>query len=275
MISMFDRRVTLRSTRNSIVANNRILVGDTFIVLPPALRVYSDTSEAGLPGDLGLSVERRVISDVNERAMINVDILERLLAGGRNSEQRGSTIRLAGLFTSFSSSRDTSGASDYDALMLRERELVSELIRCRYDVRILASLDIPMVLSSWGYDESRLQHRLFDLMEQLRRFSENYPNLQFTVDTHNRLAGQFIIGNSLLIHSLMTTAGVGYSMTAYETNPVEIENAIRTFDDAFEASLSLAHGIRKTMKLESVAGYTEALLRSRLEHAGVALDFTD
>ncbi|MGW3160507.1 hypothetical protein [Streptomyces sp. NPDC001089] len=273
MISMSNRQVTLRSTRNSIIANNRILVGDTFIVLPPALRVDSCTSEAALPSDLGLSVERRLISDVNERAMVNVDILERLLTVDRNSERR-STIRLAGLFTSFSSSRDTSGTSDYDALMLRERELISELIRRRYDVRILASLDIPMVLSSWGYDESRLQHRLFDLLEQLQRFSENYQNLQFAIDTHNRLAGQFIIGNSLLIHSLMTTTGVGYSMTAYETNPVEIENAIRTFDDAFEVSLGLAHGIRKTMRLESVADYTETLLRSRLEHAGVVLDLT-
>ncbi|WP_371551449.1 hypothetical protein OG266_38585 [Streptomyces sp. NBC_00554] len=249
-------------------------MGDTFIVLPPALRTYPEASEAALPSDLGLRIERRLISEVNERAMVNVDILERLLAVGRNSAQR-STIRLAGLFTSFSSSRETSGANDYDALMLRERELISELIRRHYDVRILASLDIPMVLSSWGYDEGRLQHRLFDLIEQLQRFSENYQNLQFAVDTHNRLAGQFIIGNSLLIHSLVTTTGVGYSMTAYETNLVEIENAVRTFDDAFEASLSLSYGIRKAMRLESVAGYTVTLLRSRLEHAGVNLDFTD
>ncbi|MFD7401809.1 hypothetical protein ACFV7R_03875 [Streptomyces sp. NPDC059866] len=267
---MSGERVTLRSTRNSLIANNRIVIGDTFIVLPPALQVPGGASEILSHGTVEPSVERRLISDVNERAVVNVDFLERLLAAGRRSGERP-VVRLAGLFTSFSSSRDTSGTGDYDALMLRERELVSELIRHRYEVRILASLDIPVVLSSWGYDENRLRHRLLDLVEQLQRFGDRYPNLQFAVDTHNRLAGQFIIGNSLLIHSLVTTTGIGYSMTSYETNFLDIQNAIRTFDDAFNASLGLAHGIRRTMGLESVAQYASTLVRSRLDQAEVDL----
>jgi hypothetical protein len=268
------RRLSIRGNRSSIISNNQIFLGDAVIVLPPTLLDADPLADGGgsEAEDMDFGFAARIISDVRDRAVTNVELLERVLHVCQNSTRRP-TIRLGGLFTSFASGRGrTTSQSDYATLMLRERNLISTMIRDGYELRILASLDIPAVLSSWGYNETALEHRLMDLMEQLNRFAARYPNLRFSVDTHNRLPGQFIFGRALLVRSLVATPGVGYSVTVYDTSPVEIANAVRTFDDAFTASLRLAQGMRSTLQLQTVSDYTALILRRRLDEAGLSLD---
>jgi hypothetical protein len=282
-----DRRVDIRANRGSTIANNHIYLGDTLMVLPPSLVEHATVRDTATdyPDDATtLSIDARIVSDIQLRAETNVDLLERVLfAGGRTATVP--TVRLAGLFTSLASAAQEGKtpwrqelkpiqAANYDSLMLRERELISEMIRRGYRVRVLASLDVPVILSSWGYDLRLLRIRLLDLMEQLHRYGERYPNFEFAVDSHNRLQGQFIFGRALLVRSLLTMPGVGYTLTAYETDPLEIATAMRTFDDAFSVAGSLADGIRKALNIGTMAAYTELLLSRRLEVAGIELDIT-
>lgn len=67
------------------------------------------------------------------------------------------------------------------------------------------------------------------------------------------------------------TPGLGYSLTAYETNGPEIRNAIRTFDDAFSAAARLADGVQRILHLESRAEYARIVLSERLGSAGLNL----
>jgi hypothetical protein len=231
-----------------------------------------DEAEPGSEAALSVGVTSRLVSDVLSREVANVDILERVLHGC-SAPARKPAVRLSGLFTSFATNRTRGpGGGEYADTVLRERELICEMIRRGFDVRILSSLDIPSILSTWGYRETQVQWRLHDMLEQLKRYAEKYPNFRFAIDTHNRLPGQFIIGRGLLIRSLVATPGVGYSVTAYETDRVEVANAVRTFDEAFAAAERNALAVRKTLMIGTVAGYTHAVLRARLDDAGLELD---
>ncbi|MCG7534975.1 hypothetical protein [Pseudoalteromonas sp. OOF1S-7] len=254
-------KVDLSNNINTKITNNRIN--------SPNIISYLDNGESdsvSIPSSiLPLIDEKSVVEGTHERAENNITIFDKLLYMSKQSGEK-QVIRMYGLFTSLSILESKSNRSpSYEELLKLEKEYIELFIKQGFEVKICASLDLPYIYEQWGYAEEELALRVSNLCQNISLLSEKYSNLNFTIDTHNRLDGHFILGSSLLIKSIRVTTGKGYSQTVYDNNQVIVSNAIQTFDDVFYSAKRRELGARKLLKIERDEDYISTVIESRIK----------
>jgi hypothetical protein len=258
-----DRAVEARSLQSVADIDGRVVRYSATIEILNRL-----LSEFSTYGETPLNVPP-IVNDVAIRAQQNVSAFSQFMHATRDLVQKP-TLRLYGNFTSLSNSREP-GSSDYASLLLEEVNLVDRFIQMGYPVRVIASLDVGHIVRAWTSRERLLSRTAF-LIERLRRLEGRYSNLTVAVDTHNRMPGLAILGNSLTIRALSTSHGEGYTSTAYETDQQRILGDSLIFETAMSEIKQIEFECRKVLRLQRFADYFESCAGSRLHNAQMIED---
>lgn len=217
---------------------------------------------------VALMEQQFVANGALARAQKNYDVLSAFLRATKDLTRKP-TIRMYGNFTSLANSRQIeSGSSDYGELILEEVALTDQFIRSGYDVRIIASLDVRHILSTWTSRE-RLLSRTAVMAEKIRRLEKRHINLTVGVDTHNRMQGLFILGNSLSIRARDPVHGQGYALTVYETDQDTIFGDAHSFDVAMAEIKRIEFATRKALSFDAFSDYFRGSAGSRLYSAKI------
>lgn len=213
-----------------------------------------------------LIVEPSLIRGVYNRAITNVDLLERFFLGF-SSKITKPIIRLYGNFTALSTDRSKeSSRSDYDQLILSEVNLIERCIRNGYEVRVCASLDIQRILQTWT-SKPRLISRIIAMVEQTHKLETRFRNLKVVVDFGHHSNVSFILGEYLLVESLVSVHEEGYTITSYDNNLQRIIYEIQHFDRIFTSASHDEMAIRRQLNIGSAAQYLAVVANSRLKRA--------
>lgn len=212
---------------------------------------------------IGLKYNTTSATDKTERARLNIEFFDDFIFHC-NHQGVIPTIRYYAFFSHLSSIRKRSDMSDYNQLILKEKELFDRMIGLNYHIKLIISLDIPVILTKWYGKLSDTILRMTDLAENANDLSDD-RNIEIVVDEINALDGQFILHDCLLIKALEADPVNKYSYTKYDADPNVIKNAISVFDQRFNL-LAFKNGIvRKHLHTESLGEFIKATVDSRVE----------
>lgn len=210
--------------------------------------------------------EPLIVNSALRRAQQNFEVLAAFLRATKDWTQKP-TIRMYGNFTSLANSRQAeTGSSDYVGLILEEVALTDEFVRQGYDVRVIASLDVRHILNTWTSKE-RLLSRTAAMADKIRHLERRYINLTIGIDTHSRMQGLFILGNSLTIRARDPVHGQGYSLTSYETDSGAIMGDAHAFETTMAEVKKVEFTARKALEIDSFADFFRRSAGRRLYNA--------
>lgn len=205
-----------------------------------------------------------VATDKTRRAIINIDCLERFIFAC-NHQGIIPTIRYYAFFSHLSSIRRRSDMSEYNQLVLTEKDLFDKMLGLQYHIKLIISLDIPVILTKWYGSMSDTILRMTDLVDNVNTVCEN-NNIDIVIDEINALDGQYILHDCLYIHALKVDPILKYNITEYETDQNVIRNAISVFDERF-SYLSFSNSlIRKHLHAQSIGEFIKNTVDSRVEN---------
>lgn len=212
---------------------------------------------------IDIKFESSIVNDKTERALLNNDYIERFIFEC-NKKKIIPTIRCYAFFSHISSIRSRSDVSEYNQLILAEKDLFDSMLEHKFRVKLIISLDIPMILTKWYDNISETICRLTDLSDKVDSVYQN-NNIEIVVDEINSLDGQFILHDNLFIHALNADPIHKYNITKYETEYPIIQNAIKIFDERFRY-LSLTNNIvKKHIRLSTMSSFIKKTVECRLE----------
>lgn len=212
---------------------------------------------------IDVEYESSLVNDKTDRAMLNIDYIDRFIF---ECNQKGiiPTIRCYAFFSHISSIRSSWDKSEYNQLILKEKELFDTMLSLKYHVKLIICLAIPIILLRWYDNTSDMINRITDLADRIDGVCDN-NNIEVVIDNKNSLDGCFILQDSLYIHALNSDPVHKYNITKYETDKNIVRNAITVFDERFNY---LAHSnqiVRKFIKDSAMSRFVKETVKYELE----------
>lgn len=207
--------------------------------------------------------EPSMVTDKTDRVLLNIDYIDRFIFEC-NQKKITPTIRCYAFFSHISSIRSRWDKSEYNQLILKEKDLFDTMLSLKYRVKLIICLAIPIILLRWYDETSDMIYRLTDLSEKIDDVCEN-NNIEIVLDNKNSLDGCFILQDSLYIHALNSDPINKYNITKYETDRNIIQNAITVFDERFNYLTHSNRIIREFIKDSTMSGFVKKAVDFELE----------
>lgn len=169
--------------------------------------------------------------DKFQRAIMNIDYMERFIFEC-NRNGVCPTFRYYGLFSHLSSLRSSSNSDEYNQLILKEKKIFEQMLELNYKIKLIISLDIPIILTKWGYSIQETNMRIANLCDNIDDLTKNH-NIEIVIDENNSMDAMYILDKCLLIRAVNIDPSKKYNLTKYETNKFVINNFIKEFDSRF------------------------------------------
>lgn len=214
-------------------------------------------------GKIYIPFDEKISDDKLERAITNNDYLDKFIF---SCNQKGvcPVFRYYGLFSHISTLRRKSDYSEYNQLILEEKRLFDKMVGLDYKIKLIISLDIPIIITKWGYSIDETKARIANLCDNIDA-TVNDHNIEVVIDEKNSMDSLYICDHCLLIKAVNIDPVKKYSMTRYITNQFEIDNWIREFDQKFEYCKLLNQGMQKMMNLHTLSSMIRAIIDNRIE----------
>ena len=212
---------------------------------------------------VNIDFEPLMVTDKTERAMQNIDYIDRFIFEC-NKKNIIPTIRCYAFFSHISSIRSSWDKSEYNQLILTEKNLFDTMLSLKYHVKLIICLAIPIILLKWYDNTNDMINRLTDLADRIDEVCDN-NNIEVVIDDKNSLDGCFILHDALYIHALNSDPVHKYNITKYETERKLVLNAIATFDERFNFLLHTNRIIREYIKDSTMGGFVKKTVDIEME----------
>lgn len=204
-----------------------------------------------------------VATDKLERGYQNIEYLERFIFDC-NAQEIVPVIRTYSLFSHISSVRSRESGEEYNSLVLAEKDLLDKMLRLKFRMRFIVSLDLPVILTAWGSSLDQATARIAGLTDQVDLVAK-LDHVEVAVDDFNALANQFVLHDRLLIQAMSMDPSGKYDFTKYEVNEHVVRNAIRMFDQRFKILQAQNRIAWRALSVTNWSAFIKALVRSRVE----------
>lgn len=221
------------------------------------------TDEQDNVKNIDISFEDKLSSDKKERAILNIEYMEEFIFEC-NKKGICPIFRYYGLFSHLSSLRSQSDMSDYNQLVLKEKELFEKMLNLDYHIKLVISLDIPIIVTKWGYSLEQTKNRIADLCNNVDILTRNH-NIEIVIDERNTMDGTYILDKCVLIRALTIDPEKKYSVTKFETNPFVINNAVAEFDMKFAYLRSRNNAVRKALNISTYSQLIRTYVEGKME----------
>lgn len=251
--------ISVRNSSNTVITGNQFNQSVSYIF--EGLALSSDAES-----DVSITTikyESSIVNDKKERAMLNIDYIDRFIFEcNRNSIVP--TIRCYAFFSHISSIRSRWDKSEYNQLILKEKDLFDTMLSLKYHVKLIICLAIPIILLRWYDNTSDMISRLTDLSDRIDGVC-NSNNIEVVIDNKNSLDGCFILQDALYIRALNSDPVNKYNVTKYESDKAIVHNAITVFDERFNYLKHTNHIIREFIKDPTMGGFVKKTVDFELE----------
>lgn len=244
-------------SRNVNISNNKF---ETHVNVQVNLEARS--TRAQIPHDkLKTNFTTSMALNKFERAYKNIEHMERFIYECEVQRVQP-MVRTYSLFSHISSVRSRESADEYNSLILAEKSLLDRMMRLKFRMRFIVTLDVPVILTEWGSSLTQATDRITGLYEHVDEVAERY-NVEIAVDDINALDNQFILHDQLAIRALGMDPKEKYEYTKYEANPHVINNAIKVYDQRFEDLQRKNVVTAEALGVSAWSEFTEAIVQSR------------
>lgn len=202
-------------------------------------------------------------ADKFERARLNIEYLDRFIFEC-NRQGICPVFRCYGLFSHLSTLRSKSDYSEYNQLVLEEKKAFDEMLALNYRIKLIISLDVPIIVTRWGYSIEETKARIANLCDNIDLATKDH-NIEVVIDEKNSMDSLFICDNTLLIKAMTIDPIKKYSITKYVTNQFEIANCTREFDQKFSYCKLINNSTRKMLHIESLSSLIISIIDKRIE----------
>ena len=251
--------ISVDRSSNVTITGNQFNQSFSYIFEGLAITNHQDDDQSSV----GVEYESSIVTDKTDRAMLNIDYIDRFIIEC-NRKNITPTIRCYAFFSHISSIRSRTDMSDYNQLILKEKDLFDTMLSLKYRVKLIICLAIPIILLRWYDNTSDMICRLSDLSDRIDKVCEN-NNIEVVIDDKNSLDGCFILQDSLYIHALNSDPVNKYNITKYETDKNVVRNAITVFDERFSYLAHANHIVKKFIKDSTMSGYVKKAVDYELE----------
>lgn len=217
----------------------------------------------------GIEFKSSIVNDKTERANLNIEYLEKFIFEC-NKKNIVPTIRCYAFFSHISSIRDRGNPNEYNQLILKEKDLFDKMLYLKFRVKLIISLDIPIILVKWYDNITETIYRITDLSDKIDDVCDK-NNIEVVIDENDSLNGQFILHDCLLIRALNADPINKYNITEYETNRNVIKNAIKVFDQRFNYLLLSNNLVKKHIRTSVMSAFIQKTVDCRLENMNAIL----
>ena len=256
-IFQINNCINVKNSKNITISHNKF---NTNIIFDSMAR--SDLKED--TQSIRIDFDECVLYDKMERALLNVKYMDNFIFEC-NRKNICPVFRYYGLFSHLSSLRCSSDYSDYNQLILKEKSLFEEMLKLNYKIKLIISLDIPIIVTKWGYTLVETKDRIANLCDNVDFLTKNH-NIKIVIDEKNSMDGMFILDKSILIKATSINPEKKYNITQYETNKYVIDNTITEFDAKFAYLEFQNNSIRKMFRIDSYSSLIRKIVESRMEY---------
>jgi len=248
-------KISVINSSNVEIKNNKF---NTNIFINGLLNNPTSTS-----GKIYIPFDEKIADDKLERAITNIDYLDKFIF---SCNQKGvcPVFRYYGLYSHISTLRRKNDYSEYNQLILEEKRLFDKMVGLNFKIKLIISLDIPIIITKWGYSIDETKARIANLCDNIDATVKNH-SIEVVIDEKNSMDSLYICDHCLLIKAVNIDPVKKYSITRYITNQYEIDNCIREFDQKFEYCKLLNHGMQKMMHLSTLSATIRAIIDNRIE----------
>lgn len=252
--------ISVNNSSNTVITGNQFNQSVSYIFEGMAL---SSDDGADNQISVGIEYEPSMVTDKTDRAMLNIDYIDRFIF---ECNQRNiiPTIRCYAFFSHISSIRSRWDKSEYNQLILKEKDLFDTMLSLKYHVKLIICLAIPIILLRWYDNTLDMISRLTDLSDRIDGVCD-CNNIEIVIDNKNSLDGCFILEDSLYIHALNSDPVHKYNITKYETDKDVVRNAITVFDERFNYLKYTNRIIREFIKDSTMEGFVRKTVDFELE----------
>ena len=223
--------------------------------------LQSPPSENSVP--ISIPFLETMSADKFERARLNIEYLDRFIFEC-NRQGICPVFRYYGLFSHLSTLRSKSDYSEYNQLVLEEKNQFDEMLALNYRIKLIISLDVPIIVTRWGYSIEETKARIANLCDNIDLATKDH-NIEVVIDEKNSMDSLYICDNTLLIKAMTIDPIKKYSITKYVTNQFEIANCIREFDQKFSYCKLMNNSNRKILHIESLSSLIISIIDKRIE----------
>lgn len=208
--------------------------------------------------------------DKVQRAIFNIEYVNNFIFEC-NRQGVCPIFRYYGLFSHLSSLRNKSDYSEYNQLVLEEKNLFEKMLCLNYKIKLIVSLDIPVIVTKWGYTLEETKNRIANLCDNVDVLTKGH-NIEVVIDEKNSMDGMYILDRCLLIRAINMDPEKKYNITKYETNPYVINNIIKEFDSKFAYLRFQNSMVRRSLKINSYSTLIRKIVECNMEYYYTLLD---
>ncbi|MCD8022047.1 MAG: hypothetical protein LUF30_03405 [Lachnospiraceae bacterium] len=254
-----SNHILVNNSPNTVIRDN--IIEQPIILLNEGFAEKDETYSLGKK--VGVRFDRKTVDDKTDRAMLNIDYIDKFIFAC-NKQNIIPTVRMYAFFSHISSIRLRSDTSDYNQLVLSEKDLFDKMIYLNFRIKLIISLEVGVILEKWYDNISDIIARMTDLSDRIDETSDR-RNVEVVIDDGNYLDGQFILHDCLFIHALKSDPILKYSMTEYETRPALVKNAIRVFDQRFAFLKASNTLVRSHLRIGTMGEFVKRTVDGRIE----------
>lgn len=251
--------ISVNNSSNVTITGNQFNQSVSYIYNELPVTLQEQKPETTVETDFKTSMAM----DKTDRAMLNIDYIDRFIFECNRSHIIP-TIRCYAFFSHISSIRSKWDKSEYNQLILSEKDLFDTMLELKYHVKLIICMDVPVILQKWYDSTSDMICRLTDLTDKIDGVCAN-NNIEVVVDGKNSMDGCFILQDSLYIHALNADPIHKYNITRYETNKTLVHNAILLFDEKFNNLTYTNRIVKEFLKTTSMSDFIKKKVDAELE----------
>jgi len=201
--------------------------------------------------------------DKTQRAIFNIEYMDKFIFEC-NRQGVCPIFRYYGLFSHLSSLRCETDYSEYNQLILEEKKAFEKMLYLNYKIKLIISLDIPIIVTKWGYTLDETKCRIENLCNNVDVLTKNH-NIEIVIDEKNSMDGMYILDKCVLIRAINIDPEKKYNITKYETNPYVINNIVQEFDEKFQYLRFQNDIVRRTLKIDSYSVLIQKIVEGNME----------
>ena len=202
-----SNHISVNKSKNVTISGNQFNQSVAYIFDGLAITKQPENHQISI----GIEYEPSMVTDKSDRARLNIDYIDRFIFEC-NRNNITPVVRCYAFFSHISSIRSREDKSDYNQMILKEKDLFDTMLALKYKVKLIICLAVPIILLRWYDNTSDMICRLTDLSDRIDGVCEN-NNIEIVIDDKNSLDGCFILHDVLYIHALNSDPINKYNIT--------------------------------------------------------------
>lgn len=250
----------IMGNKNTQIHDNKIelVLDNTSRTIEPFARNYMEYKEFK-----DILEETRVIESIYERQELLVQKLE-ILNALYNKNQQTLVVRFWGMYSGLSTIRSYFDKSEMSSLEWDEKKLLIDLVKKRFPVKMILTLNIEKVLS-FGYTLDNICQRIEDMCEVCKEL-EKYDNFQMVIDEEKDIDSTIVIDGILMMRQYdFANESFNYRKSYWTSDSRILKEFCYKFEDDFSRLEKNYFLTRKIFACDTYEEYVRVIMNSRIE----------